>query len=347
MKRLLQAAGVLALILWTGLGLAAWIMTKEQVHVVVSQDEPGTAAAPLALLAERVGELERDLASLNETLGSNFSILDERIAQALSGVQGGDRAGLERDLRARIAELEARLSTAPGDGDGALAAAPGEAPAEPAQNPLTNGGAAPPASAGAPEAPAPAASFLAFKLPSQSFVLDQRRRWTIVASLSRVGFDGKSSLHDFTGATTAVSGELVVNPARPAERPSGRITVDARRLDTGLDDRDEDMHERLESDRFTTIEFELESFEPDGATGGAALHGTVKGRMRIRGAEHAFSMPIKAEVDADHRLVVEGSAPLFLSDYGVPVPNKLGLVKMDDQVIVWVALRARPGAEAD
>jgi len=342
MKKLLQVAGVLALVLWTGLGLAAWIMTKEQVHVTVSPDAPGTAADPVALLAERVGELERDLASLNETLGSNFSILDQRVAQALSGVQDGDPASRERALRARIAELEAQLSAARGSGGEALAAGGGKPEAEPAP------GAAAAAPAASPqEAPAPAASFLAFKLPSQSFVLDQRRRWTIVASLSRVGFDGKSSLHDFTGATTAISGELVVNPARPAERPSGKITVDARRLDTGLEDRDQDMREHLASDRFTSIEFELEGFEPDGATGGAALHGTVKGRMRIRGAEHAFSMPIKAEVDADHRLVVEGSAPLLLSDYGVPVPNKLGLVKMDDQVVVWITLRARPGAEVD
>jgi hypothetical protein len=29
------------------------------------------------------------------------------------------------------------------------------------------------------------------------------------------------------------------------------------------------------------------------------------------------------------------------------VPNKLGLVKMEDEVSVWVTLRARPGAEVE
>jgi len=344
MKKLLQAAGVLAFVLWTALGLAAWLMTKDQVHVVVSPDEPAAGADPVALLAEDVGALERDLAALNETLASNFSILDQRVSNmAAQAAAGGDRAALERDLRARIAELEARLAAGEAAGAGASAPPAEQAGAAPS---------APDAAASAPpsapsDAPAPAASFLAFELPSQTFKLDQRRRWTIVGSLSRVGFDGKSSLHDFTGATTAVSGEVVVNPARPAERPAGKVVVDARRLDTGLDDRDADMHEHLASDRFPTFEFALEGFEPAGEAEGTVQRGTVKGRMKIHGVEHPFSMSITAEVDQDHRLVVEGSAPLLLTDYGVPVPNKLGLVKMDDEVVVWIALRARPGAEVE
>lgn len=75
------------------------------------------------------------------------------------------------------------------------------------------------------------------------------------------------------------------------------------------------------------------------------MRGTVRGRMKIHGTERDFAMPVKVEVDDGHRLVIEGSAPLRLTDYGISVPNKLGLVKMEDEVSVWVTLRARPGAE--
>jgi polyisoprenoid-binding protein YceI len=355
MKKILQVVGGLALLGWTGLGLFAWAMTKEQVHVTVSRDPPATGPDPVLLLGDHVGAIERDLGSLNETLGRNFSILDERVSKALA--DRGETPGtepVERELRARIAALEARLAAL----EEIAPAAPGQGGA-PRPLPTVQAVAEPPAAAAglerAPEAPPPAvppaepaASFLAFKLPSQSFELDRRRQWTIVGSLSRVGFDGKSSLHDFTGATTAVKGELVVNPARPAERPTGKVEVDARTLDTGLPDRDEDMHERLASEEFPTFEFELKAFEPTGGSAeGGASRGTVRGRMKIRGVEHDFALPVKFEVDDGHRLVIEGSAPLLLSDYGVPLPNKLGLVKMEDEVDLWVTLRARPGAEVE
>ena len=60
-------------------------------------------------------------------------------------------------------------------------------------------------------------------------------------------------------------------------------------------------------------------------------------------------MEVRARVDEARRLVVEGEMPLDLEDYGVPVPNQLGVVSMDPEVRVWVFLRARarrpaPGA---
>src|SRR5262245_28949294 len=170
MKKLLQALGVLALVLWTVLGMAAWLMTKDQVHVVLSPDEPGAEADPVALLAEQVGALERDLAALNETLASNFSILDQRVSKAVAEGDGGDRAALERERRARLDALEARLQSGTGNG-AAPAAAPAEPPAaEPAAgagSPAPDAGASP--STSAAPAPASGASFLAFELPSQSF----------------------------------------------------------------------------------------------------------------------------------------------------------------------------------
>jgi hypothetical protein len=52
-------------------------------------------------------------------------------------------------------------------------------------------------------------------------------------------------------------------------------------------------------------------------------------------------MPLKVVVDESMRLVVEGESPLKLSDFGVPVPSKLGLISMQDEVRIWISLRAR------
>jgi hypothetical protein len=46
-------------------------------------------------------------------------------------------------------------------------------------------------------------------------------------------------------------------------------------------------------------------------------------------------------VDDSKRVIVEGEMPLKLSDYGVPVPSQLGLINMQDEVKIWVALQAR------
>jgi polyisoprenoid-binding protein YceI len=66
--------------------------------------------------------------------------------------------------------------------------------------------------------------------------------------------------------------------------------------------------------------------------------------MTIRGQSRPFAMPVAVEVDAQKRVVVTGQAPLKLSDYGVPVPSQLGLINMQDEVVVWIALRARAAA---
>ena len=54
-----------------------------------------------------------------------------------------------------------------------------------------------------------------------------------------------------------------------------------------------------------------------------------------------IEVPIQARVDESRRLVLEGEWPLLLSDYGVPIPNQLGVVSVEDEVRVWLRLRSR------
>jgi polyisoprenoid-binding protein YceI len=88
---------------------------------------------------------------------------------------------------------------------------------------------------------------------------------------------------------------------------------------------------------FTATGFEASRVDPDARV----VAGVVRGRMTIRGVERPFSMPVQVTVDAGQRLVIEGQAPLSLPDHGVPVPNKLGLITMEEDVQMWIALKAR------
>ena len=72
-----------------------------------------------------------------------------------------------------------------------------------------------------------------------------------------------------------------------------------------------------------------------------ALALPVVGKMTIRGQTRPLTMAVSIEIDPQKRVVVKGESPLKLSDYGVPVPSQLGVINMQDEVKIWIALRAR------
>ena len=83
MARLLQVVGVLALLGWTGGGVAAWMLTKEQVSVQISPDGAGESAGTQALagLEDRIATLESDLRALTRALGENLGAMDEALRE--------------------------------------------------------------------------------------------------------------------------------------------------------------------------------------------------------------------------------------------------------------------------
>jgi polyisoprenoid-binding protein YceI len=232
------------------------------------------------------------------------------------GTLGGDVAALNRNLETAVAELRRSLDAlqtrlaalqpaAKQDG----AAAPAPTPAQPA---------------------------------SSAFTFDRRQRFAIVPSLSRVGFDAKSTLHDFSGVSSSVEGTFNVDLSRPGEKPSGRITVEAASLDTGLADRDVDMRKTLAVEQFQTLTFEWNGFVATGVDARAmTVAGTASGKLTIRGRSRDVSMPVKVSVDASRRVAIEGELAIKLGDFEVVPPSQLGVIKVADEMKLWIALRAR------
>jgi polyisoprenoid-binding protein YceI len=210
--------------------------------------------------------------------------------------------------------------------------------------------AAPPAAPVLPAGTPPAArrkTFLAFSLPSQSVDFTRAMRFEVLPELSRVGFDAKSTLHDFSGVTSDVSGAFTARLSAPGREVTGEVRASATTLDTGLADRNTEMAGTLDSAKFPTLTFRLASFQAaqtDPKT--LASTGTGRGTLTIHGVAREVSVPLRISVDDARRVVVEGEVTVRMTEFGVTPPRKV-VITVDDAVKVWVALRARATGAAE
>jgi polyisoprenoid-binding protein YceI len=342
------------------------------VRIVVMPDAVEDRPDAVALLRDEVHQLADGLQALTQAVGDNFQRLqqaDEATAAARHAELTAALAALE-PVRAQMAStlqrleaIERQLLALP---DLVAAAAPAPpatsavagstaideptaAPAanaapEPEVRPSTPG---PATVAAAPAAPAPAraaGSFLTFAMPGATMRFDQPQHYVLLPELSRVGFDAKSTLHDFTGVTSQLAGAFTADFDDPDGNWSGRVTCAAATLRTGVDGRDANMLEHLDTEHHPDICFDLQRFvpQPDGIdVGRQTARGEVVGTMTIRGKSRELRMPVRVTVDAGKRVVIAGETPLKLTDFEVPVPSQLGIIGMQDEVKVWVSLRAR------
>lgn len=349
-RRLLSWIGLLALLLWTTAGAVAWRQAKTHWSIVVREGEPQSdlRLESDALQREALAALSGDVRALATLLEKNLGLLDEQderrarelrasFAQELEPLRGRiERAQASCDAIAqRLELLECSLAAGrvPPTGSEASAELASLAPSVeelPQAPPLQE-----------PEPP-PRPSFLAFRLPSDDYRFDERRTWTIVPALSRAGFDAESTLHDFSGQSSQVSGELSVDLSRPGSAPAGTVRVLAKTLVTGEEGRDEGLREGLDVEHHAELGFDLARFEPRRVDAVARrVEGLAHGRMSIRGVEREVELAVKLGLDDANRLTIEGELELALPDYGVPVPSKLGLIRMQERVRAWFVLRAR------
>lgn len=171
--------------------------------------------------------------------------------------------------------------------------------------------------------------------------LDERQRFEVVSSSSRAGFDAESTLHDFTGETSDVSGWVEARLADPAAGGRGRVVVRAAMLRTGIDRRDAEMRERLDVERHPELRFEWTGFELEHLERATAtLRGHALGTLTIRGVGRPVRVPVQVEADPEGQLRLTAAFALKMSDFGVDPPRLL-FVRVKDEVTVRVSLRLR------
>jgi polyisoprenoid-binding protein YceI len=151
-----------------------------------------------------------------------------------------------------------------------------------------------------------------------------------------------SSLHTVHGTFALKRGRLQLDPT--TAKASGEIVADATSGKSGNDGRDRKMHKVvLESGRFGEI-----IFRPDNITGNLAAQGEstvqVHGIFVLHGSEHELTVPVQANLAADHW---SGSAKFSVPfiEWGLKNPSTW-LLKVDHSVIIDLELKGKVQARA-
>lgn len=156
---------------------------------------------------------------------------------------------------------------------------------------------------------------------------------------SKVTVSGTSTLHDWHVESAKVEGRVAVAAAFLAGEAAALPTVEARipvaSLASGKKKMDELMHDALEARAHPAIEYRLTAASVAGGAGGATTRLATRGRLTIAGETREVPMEVEVTRQADGRLVVRGSIPLAMTDFGVEPPTAmLGTIKTGDRVTV-------------
>jgi polyisoprenoid-binding protein YceI len=152
-----------------------------------------------------------------------------------------------------------------------------------------------------------------------------------------LSFLGHSTVGDFVGSTSQLRGALTGDV--PGAR--GWIEAPVATLVTHNDRRDRDLRASLETDRYPTMRFDLDSAVMVSTRGDArdSLDVQLRGRLAIHGVTRAVELPATVSRLGD-TLHVTAVFPLDLTDYRIGGLKKLfGLLRMGRRIEVRVDLR--------
>ncbi len=163
----------------------------------------------------------------------------------------------------------------------------------------------------------------------------------IVPEESEIAFDGRATLHGFTGTSQQVDGRVEVIPVAIEESSSGFVAVKAASLTTGNGLRDRNMRKLLEIDRYPEIRFTLGQVKvqklPSAEQKSAAL--TVTGRLQVRDVTRTLQLPVEVTPDAES-ITITGQVPFTFTDAGLTPPSFL-FVTVENQLTIRFRLVAR------
>ncbi len=157
---------------------------------------------------------------------------------------------------------------------------------------------------------------------------------------ARVTIAGSSNIHEYTASTTTVRVTRVkIDAAIPADafwndvvKPGVlegfEIAIPAASLSSPKAGLDKNMHKALKVEQFPDITFRLSRIE------GTPEAPIAVGKLRITGVEREVALMLKTQ-RRGAALVVTGSLPLLMTDYGIKPPTAmLGMLTTDPKVTV-------------
>jgi polyisoprenoid-binding protein YceI len=155
------------------------------------------------------------------------------------------------------------------------------------------------------------------------------------------GFDGTSTVLDFSGWTRSLKGELTYEKGRLAETARGHVTADPATLDTGDRSRDKEIRESiLETAKYPEMHFDVSFLE---VTGVETIN--MSGTMEIHGVKKYVTIPCSIRLRRDGYAWMKGEIKLNMSSFGIKPPVKLAVIKVADQIRIWFEIWAEPVKE--
>jgi polyisoprenoid-binding protein YceI len=171
----------------------------------------------------------------------------------------------------------------------------------------------------------------------------QLQTFRILPQLSRASYTAHEkwlkpevSLETVIGYTSQVSGEIRLDPQRPASAIVGLIHVSLLKLTT--DDEERDV--RVQELYIETHRFPLAVFTPTQSVGlpevyavGSPIRFSLHGELNIRSRVRPVAFGVVANLSGD---VLTGTAETMIrmSDFGIPPPSKRGLSVVQDEMTV-------------
>jgi polyisoprenoid-binding protein YceI len=170
--------------------------------------------------------------------------------------------------------------------------------------------------------------------------LDSQQSLTL-APESRLWFDGKSTVKDWSCKAPVLQATVEVNVAAPAEallagqEPAAKstFTVPTMRLDCDNGTMNGHMRKALDASKHGEITFTLSGYDLDTAAG--IVQGTLRGELTIKGISRAIELPVEFVQEPAGGIRVKGKYTLKMTDWGVTPPKlMMGTLKVNEMVSV-------------
>jgi polyisoprenoid-binding protein YceI len=176
---------------------------------------------------------------------------------------------------------------------------------------------------------------------TERFVIDS----TASTVAYRVGETALSQnrFHVAVGVTTAIQGEITLDPVHPRAARIGTVTVDVSQLRSDSARRDSAIRARwLESAKYPTAAFTPTAVVglPDAYAGGQAVPILITGLLTVRTVIHPVTFTGTAAVEGSILTSVLHTS-LRMTDFGIEPPSLLGIFKVEDDVMVELRVTAR------
>jgi polyisoprenoid-binding protein YceI len=130
---------------------------------------------------------------------------------------------------------------------------------------------------------------------------------------------------------------LVTATSRTGQIESAVFRSKFAAIKTGNVDRDRDMNDWQQTNRFPEVMFTLTALVPEPS--GKSI---ARGQLRFHGVERSVSFPISIETNA-RIITIEGDVTIDTRDFGLPVITKYSFLRVDPVVHLHFQLQGKLG----